>query len=111
MKRVSITYAMYFQNKHKHVGTLFQGKFKNTVVDTDRQLVYLSKYILLNPVKLIKNLDNYSFSSFRVYVNKTEVPEWLHPEYVLKLQKKYKEFIEAPVDDKEASVLEKIVLE
>ena len=111
MKRLSITYAMYFQNKYKHVGTLFQGKFKNTTVETDEQLVYLSKYIHLNPQGIVQSLDNYPYSSYQAYINKIKLPKWLHPEYVLKLQKDYKKFVEAPIKDREEGLLEKIILE
>lgn len=111
MKRVSITYAMYYQNKHKHEGALFQSKFKNTTVDTDEQLVYLSKYIHMNPIRLINKLEKYQFSSYQAYINKTELPKWLHPEYVLKFKKNYRKFIELPVEDEETSVIEKLILE
>jgi len=111
MKRLSITYAMYFQNKYRHVGALFQGKFKNTTVETDKQLVYLSKYIHLNPKKIIQNLDDYLFSSYQAYINKVQLPEWLHPEYVLKLQNNYKKLVEIPIKDEEEGLIGKIILE
>jgi len=111
MKRLSITYAMYFQNKYKHAGALFQGKYRNTTVDADKQLIYLSKYIHLNPQEIINNLGNYKFSSYPAYINDIKLPNWLHPEYVLKLQNKYQKYIESPVEDEETSVIEKLILE
>ena len=111
MKRVSITYAMYFQNKYQHDGALFQGKFKNTTVDRDRQLLLLSKYIHMNPIKLVGNLEQYQFSSYLAYINRVKLPNWLHPEYVLKLQENYQKFIELPEKDDDKGFIEKIILE
>ena len=44
---------MYFNNKYKRTGSLFEGKFKSKWVSDDNQLKYLFSYIHLNPVKLI----------------------------------------------------------
>ncbi len=111
MRRLMITYAMYFQNKYDHAGAIFQGRYKNVIVDIDEQLVYLSKYIHLNPQKITQKLEKYMFSSFPAYINTVRQPDWLHPEYVLKLQKGYKKFVEAPIEDKETRVIEKLILE
>jgi putative transposase len=107
MRRLMITYSMYFQNKYKHEGAVFQGKYKNVVVDLDEQLVYLSKYIHLNP----RNPGQYQFSSYQAYIQKTGLPKWLHPEYVFKLQKNYQIFVEQPMDNKQFEKLKKLLLE
>ncbi|MBU1085364.1 MAG: transposase [Candidatus Beckwithbacteria bacterium] len=111
MKRLSITYAMYFQNKYDHAGTLFQGKFKNTTVETDEQLLFLSRYIHTNPKKLTKQLGNYLFSSYPVYINKVKSLKWIQSKYILRLNKDYKSFVELPLKDKEITKIEKLVLE
>ena len=106
MRRLSIAYAMYFQNKYKHTGTLFQGKFKNVTVDSDEQLLHLSRYIHLNPDKLSS-----PHSSYSAYVNDVKLPKWLHLEYVLGLQKDYKNFIETPMSEEESESIKPLVLE
>jgi len=89
MRRLMITYAMYFQNKYKHAGAIFESRYKNVEADTDEQLLYLSKYIHLNP----KNPENYPHSSLLVYLNQAKPLDWLYPNYVLKLTKNYSKFI------------------
>ena len=111
MRRLMITYAMYFQNKYKHEGAIFQGRYKNVTVETDDQLIYTSKYIHLNPVELIKDLGKYPYSSYPAYTNQIKLPEWLHPEYVLKLQKQYEEYVETPSTEKERDKFEVTNLE
>lgn len=53
MRKLGTGYARYFNEKHKRVGPLFQGRFKATHVDSDEYLKYLFSYIHLNPIKLI----------------------------------------------------------
>lgn len=94
MRRTMITYAMEFQNKYKHQGHLFQGKYKNVTVDSDRQLLYISKYIHQNPKKLTKKLSGYPYSSLPIYLKQSEPLDWLYPNYVLKLTNNYSEYLE-----------------
>lgn len=111
MKKISITYAMYFQQQYQHSGTLFQGKFKSVKVFDNEQLLYLTKYIHLNPVKITEGSDPsiYPYSSLRDYLllNKAE-KDWLDSTAILKKfypkslnpQQKYLSFI---LDTKNAS--------
>jgi len=111
MRRFIITYAMYFQNKYKHTGAIFQGRYKCVLVDSKEQLLYLSKYIHQNPQKLQPNLANYPFSSYPIYINKLETPEWLHPEYILKLTKNYQQFVKQPVPESNLNQFTPLTLE
>ena len=69
------SYSKYFNIKHDRVGPLFQGPFKAVRVESEEQLIHLSRYIHLNPISsfLIKEaeLDSYSWSS---------LPEYLAPQ-------------------------------
>ncbi len=64
------SYTKYFNTKNDRVGALFQGVFQAVLVDSDEQLVHLSRYIHLNPIVslLTKNLDSYPWSSYQQYV-------------------------------------------
>jgi putative transposase len=48
MKRLSGGYTQYFNLKHKRNGTLFQGKFKSSHIDSDEYLLHASIYVNLN---------------------------------------------------------------
>ena len=50
VSRVVNSYTRYFNVRHDRVGPLFQGAFKVVRVETDAQLIHLSRYIHLNPV-------------------------------------------------------------
>lgn len=69
----SNSYAKYFNTRHERLGSLLQGLFKAVLVETDEQLIHLSRYIHLNPVVsfIIKeqNLESYPWSSLREYFN------------------------------------------
>lgn len=77
------SYTRYFNTKHKRVGPLFQGKFKAVRIETDEQLIHVSRYIHLNVyssgvVKNIEELINYPYSS---------LPEYLAPQKLNQCQK------------------------
>ena len=111
MKKISITYAMYFQQQYQHSGALFQGKFKSVKVFDDEQLLYLSKYIHLNPVKNMEGSDPsiYPYSSLADYLLLNKInKDWLDSKIILKKfypkslnpQQKYFSFI---LDTKDTS--------
>ncbi len=73
MSNLTNSYTRYFNVKHKRKGPLFQGKFKAVRVETDEQLLHLSRYIHLNPfssclVKSAEQAISYSYSSFSEYL-------------------------------------------
>lgn len=73
IRRMLDSYTRYFNTKNDRVGSLFQGKFKAKIVETDEYLLHLSKYIHRNPLKLTgwKNrLSEYTFSSYTEYLKK-----------------------------------------
>lgn len=68
------SYTKYFNTKHERKGSLFLDQFKAVRMETDEQLVHISRYIHLNPFSsyLVKNLNElreYPWSSFREYVH------------------------------------------
>lgn len=66
------SYTRYFNTLNERVGPLFQGVFKSVHVETDQQLIHLSRYIHINPVasNVVREDDflSYSWSSFSDYV-------------------------------------------
>jgi putative transposase len=51
IKRIFVSYAMYFNKKYKRVGHVFQDRFKSEVVESDSYLLGLIKYVHKNPEK------------------------------------------------------------
>ncbi|MBI4990642.1 transposase [Candidatus Gottesmanbacteria bacterium] len=66
------SYTKYFNTKHERNGPLAQGIFKAVLIETDEQLIHLSRYIHLNPVVSFitkdQDLENYQWSSLREYL-------------------------------------------
>jgi putative transposase len=71
-------YTVFCNKRHKTVGHLFQGRFKSVLVDSDRYLKELVRYIHLNPVRahLVADPLQYRWSSHQAYMMKEEFT-WL----------------------------------
>lgn len=70
LSKLSNSYTKYFNTRYKRVGPLFQGSFKAVRIESDEQLLHVSRYIHLNPLidYLIKDLRNYIYSSYLEYL-------------------------------------------
>ena len=73
LKHFQIGYSKYFNTKNERVGPLLQGQFKAVKIETEEQLLHVSRYIHLNPfssavVSTPDNLINYEWSSLREYL-------------------------------------------
>lgn len=54
MRKLCTGYSMYFNLKHSRSGTLFQGRFKSTHIDTDPYFNWIFSYLHLNPLSLVE---------------------------------------------------------
>ena len=70
MRKILDSYSRYFNVKNKRKGPLWQGRFKNVLIETDEQLLHLTRYIHLNPTSknLIDKPENWQYSSYREYL-------------------------------------------
>lgn len=70
MSQLANSYTKYFNTKYNRVGPLFQGYFKAVPIETDEQLLHLSRYIHLNPYvsELCKDLNDYQWSSYSEFI-------------------------------------------
>lgn len=100
MSNFTNSYTRYLNVKNKRNGPLFEGKFKAIRVETDEQLLHLSRYIHLNPyssyvIKNLKDLEKYPYSSFLEYLGKSQT-NFCSKEIILgqfKNLKSYKKFV------------------
>lgn len=71
ISKLTNSYTKYYNIKYNRVGPLFQGEFKSVLVESDEQLVHVSRYIHLNPLTsfLVKDLKNYQWSSYPEYLD------------------------------------------
>jgi putative transposase len=63
-------YVQAFNDRHGRTGTLFQGRFKSSLVDTDGYVLAALRYIDLNPVRaaLVARAEDFAWSSARVHL-------------------------------------------
>lgn len=69
MRKLLLSATKYRNTKHNHQGSLFQVPFKAVHIETDAQLIHVSRYIHLNPLVslLVKDLKFYPWSSYLDY--------------------------------------------
>ena len=59
-------YVQHFNFKYKRSGTLWEGRYRATVVDSERYLLTVMRYIELNPVRadMVAHPRSYPWSSY-----------------------------------------------
>ena len=69
MQAVGRRYVRYFNDAQKRSGTLWEGRYKSTLIQSDRYLLACMAYIDLNPVRaaLVAQAGDYSWSSYGHY--------------------------------------------
>lgn len=65
MQWIGRYYVPYFNHKYQRVGTLWQGRYRASVIDSEQYFMTCSRYIELNPVRaeLAADPANYPWSS------------------------------------------------
>lgn len=101
ISQLSNSYTKYFNLKHNHTGALLQGSFKSVRMESEEQLIHLSRYIHLNPIVsgIVKHLEAYQWSSYPEYISGNYF--YSVPNEILNLfptKEKYQEFVEAQID-------------
>jgi putative transposase len=84
MQSVGRRYVRYINVTYRRTGTLFEGRFKSSLVDSERYLLTCMRYIELNPVRagIVANPGDYRWSSYQQHIS-GNVFGWLTepPEY------------------------------
>ena len=84
MQRLAMRYSRHIHRDAGQVGHLFERRFRAILVDADRYLKSLVRYIHLNPVvaRMVAEPEAYRWSSHRDYLGERTVP-WLDTDFVL----------------------------
>lgn len=99
--KISNSHAKFFNNKYNRQGRLWQDKFKNVLVDSDEQLLHLTRYIHLNPTTagLVKDPGQWIYSSYNEYINNNPKIKICNFKNLIEINpKKYKKFVNARKD-------------
>ncbi len=67
MKSIGRKYVQYFNYHYDRTGTLWEGRYKATLVVSEAYLLTCMRYIELNPVRarIVRQPKNYPWSSFK----------------------------------------------
>jgi putative transposase len=106
------SYVQTFNLRHARVGTLWQGRFKSCLVDSQGYALRVMRYIELNPVRaaLVGRPDEHPWSSVRTHLGQTHDPMiTLHPAYLAlaadpaSRASAYRAWLHAPIDPDEVA--------
>lgn len=80
MRQLNGVYTQGFNRRHGRTGHVFEGRFKAVLVEKDRYLLAVSRYIVLNPVRagLVVDPAAWPWSSYRAMIGTEAPPPWLH---------------------------------
>ena len=67
MQRLTQVYTIWFNEKYGKVGHLWQGRFKNMIINQDEYFIDCISYVEANPVRagLVTSPREYPWSSYR----------------------------------------------
>lgn len=88
--------SRYFNVRHKRKGPLWEGRFKNVRIETDEQLLHLTRYIHLNPTSanLVRKPENWKYSSYNEYLKRKEADNVCEFGDIIDIQpKEYQKFV------------------
>lgn len=87
MRHINGVYTQRFNRTHGFDGQLFRGRFKSILVDGDRYLLQLVRYIHRNPLRdgVADHLEEYPWSSHIGYLSSAKKWDWLHKEFILSI--------------------------
>ncbi len=114
MRHIGRHYVQPFNFKYARTGTLFDGRFKSSLVQEDSYLLNCIRYIELNPVRagMTRDPGDYRWSSYRCHAFSQHAKMWRpHATYLglghseSERQKKYRKMI---AESLSAEVMQKI---
>lgn len=117
MRNFQHSYSKYFNTKRDRSGSLFQAMFKAIRIESDEQLIHVSRYIHLNPITshIIKKQEiaGYSWSSFKDYITPSK-HSFINTSIIMehfKSIREYKEFVFDHADyQKKLAMIEHLLL-
>jgi putative transposase len=107
-------YVRWFNKKYQRTGSLWEGRFRSSLVETDRYLLTCMRYIELNPVRagLAADPAHYRWSSYAHHIGAgidpliTDHPlVWALGNTPFERQSAYRSLFEAPMSDAELKTI------
>lgn len=115
MEWLKRSYTRHYNGRHRKWGHLFQGPYKARLVQTDRYLLALVRYIHMNPVKagMTDSAEEYPWSSHPYYLGEkrdslveTETALSILTEQLERQRSLYLSFMQQPIPKPEWRLLD-----
>jgi putative transposase len=92
--KVSTSFSKYINIKYKRIGHVFQDRFKSVRIETNPQLMLVSSYIHMNPVKdsSVDKPEGYKWSSYNDFIVDRKNPI-VHKKFLTEIFGSTKSFI------------------
>jgi REP element-mobilizing transposase RayT len=74
MQKLAISYTKAINKRFERVGALFQGAYRAKMIESEKYLIHLCRYIHANPVKdgLVDLLDDWLYSNYLEWVGERD---------------------------------------
>lgn len=107
-------YTRYFNLKYNRQGPLWMGRFKNVRIETDEQLLHLTRYLHLNPVTahIVERPEEWLFSSYHEFINSGANQLCEYDELIDMSPESYRAFVEDGIGyQRERAIIKDLALE
>lgn len=91
MRSLLTSYSRYFNARHHRSGSLFESRYKASLIEEDSYLLHITRYIHLNP----RQWRSYEWSSLQYFLQQSQ-ETWIRPNRALELfddVKDYEQFV------------------
>jgi len=87
IKHLNGVYSQWWNHRHERCGHTFQGRFKAQLVQRERYLAAVCRYVVLNPVRagLVSQPEGWEWSSYRASAHMEPAPPFLDSEGIAEL--------------------------
>lgn len=113
MRKVLDSYARFFNLLHGRKGPLCESRFNSVLVETDEQMLHLTRYLHLNSTSagITKRPEDWPFSSYNEYLGK-KIGFCQFRDIIEIMPKDYKKFVNDRVDyQKKLSMIKHLLLD
>jgi putative transposase len=85
MRHLNGCYTQDFNRRHNRVGHLFQGRYTGVLVEKEKRLLSLVRYIARNPVsaRMCAQPQDWRWSSYAAMIGERPAPTWLTTDWLL----------------------------
>jgi putative transposase len=108
------SFSRYFNIKFNRKGPIWESSFKAVKINTNEQLLHVSRYMHLNAVTsgLVKKPEDWKFSSYKDLITNKKFLKEIITDFSISNNIEYKKFVENNIDyQKRLHLIKKLLLE